>query len=477
MHLLPLVLLPLTAQAINIVSSNDDGWAEINIRQFYKALTAAGHSVVVSAPAENQSGTGSSDKTPTTLTEPCEFNSCPSGSPATGYNASDPRLNYVNSYPVTSMKYGINTTAPPFFNGAAPALAVSGPNVGANLGLSVYFSGTVGAAHYASEAGIPAIAFSGSSGSQTAWNAAVPAYSQVYAQLATKVTNQIVASGTPYLPDQVWLNVNFPEVSDECASADDFKFVLSRIFTAVPLVSGDDVETCGSSRLPTETTVVDTDGCYVSISVGWSDKTDADADVQAVVLDKLGDLLWTIPLSVVPGAGPTAKEVDVQAAINAKFKPSGDSSIPAYEIREKVQTQTGRSMGTFIISFATPVKGLGKTLGVGQSKKVERPLSKEGGGIVRFVELRGISLIVSTEETLEQFRQHQKVFDNIAYQRDDHEQACKQLNIKNPQNPRMRSMNRMIKLNWTTGTTRTPPLVAPGKHSLTHLTLTLWEGR
>lgn len=59
MRLLPLVLLPLTAQAINIVSSNDDGWAEINIRQFYKALTAAGHSVVVSAPAENQSGKGS----------------------------------------------------------------------------------------------------------------------------------------------------------------------------------------------------------------------------------------------------------------------------------------------------------------------------------------------------------------------------------------------------------------------------------
>ncbi|KAF4218957.1 hypothetical protein CNMCM8980_008257 [Aspergillus fumigatiaffinis] len=297
MHLLPLVLLPLTAQAINIVSSNDDGWAEINIRQFYKALTAAGHSVVVSAPAENQSGTGSSDKTPTTLTEPCEFNSCPSGSPATGFNASDPRLNYVNSYPVTSMKYGISTAAPPFFNGAPPALAVSGPNVGSNLGLAVYFSGTVGAAHYAAEAGIPAIAFSGSSGSPTAWNAAVPAYSQVYAQLATKITNKIVASGTPYLPDQVWLNVNFPEVSSECAAADDFKFVLSRIFSGI--ISADDVETCGSSRLPTESTVVGTDGCYVSISVGWSDKTDAAADVQAIVLDKLGDLLGAVGNSII----------------------------------------------------------------------------------------------------------------------------------------------------------------------------------
>jgi hypothetical protein len=82
-------------------------------------------------------------------------------------------------------------------------------------------------------------------------------------------------------------------VSNECASADDFKFVLSRIFSGV--FSADDVKTCGSSRLPTESTVVGTDGCYVSISVGWSDKTDAAADVQAVVLDKLGDLLVCLP--------------------------------------------------------------------------------------------------------------------------------------------------------------------------------------
>jgi hypothetical protein len=44
-----LALLPLAAQAVNIISSNDDGWAEVNIRAIF---------VVVSAPAENQSGTG-----------------------------------------------------------------------------------------------------------------------------------------------------------------------------------------------------------------------------------------------------------------------------------------------------------------------------------------------------------------------------------------------------------------------------------
>ncbi|PYH97153.1 acid phosphatase precursor [Aspergillus ellipticus CBS 707.79] len=289
---LALCLLPLATHAINIVSSNDDGWAEINIRTLYDSLTAAGHSVVISAPAENESGTGSGDATPTTLTEACEFDSCPSGSPAEGYNASQPRWNYVNSYPVTSIKYGINTLSPEYFDGE-PDLAVTGPNVGANLGLAVFFSGTVGAATYAAEAGIPAIAFSGSTGSQTAWDVTTPTYSTVYADLATKVTDELIAAGTPYLPDEIWLNVNFGAVGDSsCTSADDFKFVLSRIFTAIPLITADDVETCGSSRLPTETKVVDTDGCYASISVGLaSDKLDANATMQAVVLDKLSGIL------------------------------------------------------------------------------------------------------------------------------------------------------------------------------------------
>ena len=44
--------------ALNILSSNDDGWAEANIRELYDVLSASGHEVVVSAPAENQSGTG-----------------------------------------------------------------------------------------------------------------------------------------------------------------------------------------------------------------------------------------------------------------------------------------------------------------------------------------------------------------------------------------------------------------------------------
>lgn len=55
-----LTLLPLlgTTQGARILQSNDDGWAELYIRSFHDALTAAGHDVVLSAPAENQSGRG-----------------------------------------------------------------------------------------------------------------------------------------------------------------------------------------------------------------------------------------------------------------------------------------------------------------------------------------------------------------------------------------------------------------------------------
>ena len=51
--------LPLT-HGIRIVQSNDDGWAEANLRTFFEVLTTAGQQVVLSAPAENQSGKGQS---------------------------------------------------------------------------------------------------------------------------------------------------------------------------------------------------------------------------------------------------------------------------------------------------------------------------------------------------------------------------------------------------------------------------------
>jgi hypothetical protein len=209
------------------------------------------------------------------------------------------------------MRYGIETLGPKFFGGA-PDIAVTGPNVGSNLGVVVLASGTVGAVkegmyihglHYKEKAvltripptGIPGIAFSGASGSPTAWNARTPAYSTVYAQLATQFTSAVLNAGPkPYLPSNVYINVNFPASSStSCSSASDFRFVLSRIYPAVPVLTPKDVVTCGNGgRLPTESSVTGSKGCLVSVSVGKaSTKGDASAAEQQAVLNRLRGVL------------------------------------------------------------------------------------------------------------------------------------------------------------------------------------------
>jgi hypothetical protein len=212
------------------------------------------------------------------------------------------------------MRYGIQTLSPKFFGGA-PDIAVTGPNVGSNLGVVVLASGTVGAATEAvkegmyldgifprkqcspvcSSTGIPGIAFSGVSGSPTAWNARTPSYSTVYAQLATQFTSAVLNGGPkPYLPSNVYINVNFPaSSSSSCSSAADFRFVLSRIYPAVPVLTPKDVVTCGNGgRLPTESSVTGSKGCLVSVSVGKaSTKGDANAAEQQAVLNRLRGVL------------------------------------------------------------------------------------------------------------------------------------------------------------------------------------------
>ena len=93
----------------NIILTNDDGWAVAQIRAQFDALNATGFNVhissfyyysgsfdnictfqtVLSAPALQESGSGSKTTIPIPLNQSCEFNTCPIGSPATGFNASD----------------------------------------------------------------------------------------------------------------------------------------------------------------------------------------------------------------------------------------------------------------------------------------------------------------------------------------------------------------------------------------------------
>ncbi|KAI0696407.1 sure-like protein [Cerioporus squamosus] len=279
-----------------IVLTNDDGWAVAQIRAQRDSLVSAGFDVVLSAPADNRSGTGSSSATPQPLSQPCEFDTCPTGSPAEGFNSSDTRLNYVNSFPVDAVRFGIQTLAPEFF-GSAPDFIVSGPNVGSQVMLTERGSG---AACEAAKEGLPSTAFSAATASQISYttltsspDSGLTKSALIYAELTTNFTKTLLApAARPVLPPGVTLNVNYAATTftssgtpnGDCASASDFTWVFTRLVKSSTAV---DVEDCGSTRLPDEDTVVGS-GCFASVTVmDATSKSDVSASVQAQVLQRL----------------------------------------------------------------------------------------------------------------------------------------------------------------------------------------------
>ncbi|THH30210.1 hypothetical protein EUX98_g3969 [Antrodiella citrinella] len=284
----------------NIILTNDDGWATAMMRAQMDALIAEGYNVVMSAPSENQSGTSSKSAPPTVLNITCEFGTCDVGSPAVGTNASNTRINYVNSFPVNAVQYGLSTLAPKFFNGK-PDFVVSGPNVGTNLLGDVMNSGTIGAACEAAKQGIPAVAFSGSNLSQIAYTTLLSDPTSIdsrasflNSKLTTTFLHTLFASpARPILPANITLNVNFSPIT-QCTSAFDYKFVLTRVepIGQGGAVAGQDVQTCGTTTLPDESTVSHSGGCFVTVSViDAVNKVDVDAKTQAFVLNRIGQLL------------------------------------------------------------------------------------------------------------------------------------------------------------------------------------------
>ena len=190
------------------------------------------------------------------------------------------------------MHYGIKLFGPQLWKGWEPELAVAGPNKGSNLAHQVPWSGTVGAARFAVyNMKLPAIAFSGDDKVGGRWDEPTET-SLMYAKLSTFITQEIIDSGVPYLPDGVFLNVNLPDVED-CWDISDYKFVLSRINEAY-FWSKDDLDWCGSNTLPWEVTVADRK-CHVSISPGdgysWWKTTENNITKQEIVRDKLRGIL------------------------------------------------------------------------------------------------------------------------------------------------------------------------------------------
>ena len=132
------------AEVLTILVSNDDGYGAPGIDAVVRALDALPDTeVVVVAPAENQSGSGSN--TTEGELEVTQVETA-SGFPVTA----------VAGFPADAVNWALDGGLE-----VTPDLVVSGINSGQNLGaVGDQLSGTVGAARAAAAAGIPAVATS-----------------------------------------------------------------------------------------------------------------------------------------------------------------------------------------------------------------------------------------------------------------------------------------------------------------------------
>jgi 5'/3'-nucleotidase SurE len=139
------IAVPAAANAgLNILLSNDDGFGSYGITAVQGSLEAAGHTVYVSAPADNQSGKSGS------------INSDYGAAVDFTENVAGKEWS-VEGTPVDSVSAGLFGLVP---EGVEIDLVVSGANDGENVSLFTNASGTVGAAMFAVRRGVPAIAVS-----------------------------------------------------------------------------------------------------------------------------------------------------------------------------------------------------------------------------------------------------------------------------------------------------------------------------
>ncbi|CAK7229381.1 hypothetical protein SCUCBS95973_007202 [Sporothrix curviconia] len=157
---------------LNVLITNDDGFGTANIRAMYHAMSALGHNCYIVASSSNQSGQGSRliFTNNAKLTSDSEFGIVKSGAPSIGQDPNDDHIWYYNGSPATQVLVALDYVLPKHANFSVPDLVMAGPNYGLNVGPFLYgMSGTLGATQTAIERGIPAIAFAGSYGTQTAY--------------------------------------------------------------------------------------------------------------------------------------------------------------------------------------------------------------------------------------------------------------------------------------------------------------------
>ncbi|WP_077728824.1 5'/3'-nucleotidase SurE [Methylocaldum sp. 14B] len=143
-------------RALTIALSDDDGWDAIGIQAAKRALAAAGHTVILAGPLNEQSGSSAAiNLTDLRITKRRDDEGALEYSVAIGDGAE-------GAEPATSALVAMDIARQS--TGRLPDLLVSGINVGANIGAATQFSGTVGAAIAALSpmlnGAVPAIAIS-----------------------------------------------------------------------------------------------------------------------------------------------------------------------------------------------------------------------------------------------------------------------------------------------------------------------------
>ncbi len=126
-----------------VLLTNDDGYDAPGLQAMIEAMRPLGE-IFVAAPAENQSGIGhaiDTGRVPILVAERKQPGI------AAGYA--------IESTPATCVRLALTSLLP-----RRPDLVISGINRGENLGIVVYYSGTLGAAREAALVGVPAIAVS-----------------------------------------------------------------------------------------------------------------------------------------------------------------------------------------------------------------------------------------------------------------------------------------------------------------------------
>lgn len=190
------------SHALNILLTNDDGWNSPGITATRTALIAAGHTVTLVGPLNNQSGKGGSMIADNGVTVAV----VQSGGPGSNVWS-------VDSTPSDSVRAAFGNAAGGVLPaGFKPDLVVSGINNGQNLGMTgTWGSGTVNAALVGLSYGVPAIAVSAErllTPSDADTVNAMPAIASFTVRLIDRL--QQTALGGQLLPAGTLLNVNYP---------------------------------------------------------------------------------------------------------------------------------------------------------------------------------------------------------------------------------------------------------------------------